>query len=151
MGLRRKITVFIWTGLIGMLLCLNVCASSVTESDTALDQYLSQTLDELWAELSPQFPSQAQEAMDEVEIDGISSLLSMTPGQLIEQVLILLRDQLDYPMEVVGRLIAIVLLCAMVQAVCSSSLSQQLQQIFSITAVGASNGRCRRCTNVRCL
>lgn len=135
MGLRRKIAVFIWTGLIGMLLCTNVCASSVTESDTALDQYLSQTLDELWAELSPQLPSQAQEAMDEVEIDGISSLLSMTPGQLIEQVLILLRDQLDYPMEVVGRLIAIVLLCAMVQAVCSSSLSQQLQQIFSITAV----------------
>ena len=116
-------------------LSLDACADGYTGSAPALEQFLSRTLDQLWEELSPQLPSQAQQSMEAQRIDGISSLLSMTPQQLFEQVLELAREKLSYPMEVIGRMLAIVVLCAVVQAVCSSNLSKQLQQLFSVTAV----------------
>ena len=96
-------------------------------------------LNELLEEqLLPNVPDQAQGMMDsltqEKEDGGLFSLLSMTPSELLAAIKDAALQQVSGPLEVLGRLLAVALLCAVLSAVRQSAVSARLQGIFLVVA-----------------
>lgn len=108
-------------------------------ADGALGSFVQDKLNELLEEqLLPNVPDQAQGMMDsltqEKEDGGLFSLLSMTPSELLAAIKDAALQQVSGPLEVLGRLLAVALLCAVLSAVRQSAVSARLQGIFLVVA-----------------
>ena len=88
------------------LLGTSACADS-----GQLDSFLTDQLDSITEQLQPSVPKQAQQTMEEFG-GGLGELLSMSPQELFEQIIAAAKRQMDGPLEAVGRLIGVALLCA---------------------------------------
>lgn len=131
-----------WIGcLLGMLLAALLLGTTAFagSADGALGSFVQDKLNELLEEeLAPNVPDQAQGMMDnltqEKEDGGLFSLLSMTPSELLAAIKDAALQQVSGPLEVLGRLLAVALLCAVLSAVRQSAVSARLQGIFLVVA-----------------
>lgn len=131
-----------WIGnLLGMLLAALLLGTTAfaDSADGALGSFVQDKLNELLEEeLAPNVPDQAQGMMDsltqEKEDGGLFSLLSMTPSELLAAIKDAALQQVSGPLEVLGRLLAVALLCAVLSAVRQSAVSARLQGIFLVVA-----------------
>lgn len=112
------------------LLRTSACADS-----GQLDSFLTDQLDSITEQLQPSVPKQAQQTMEEFG-GGLGELLSMSPQELFEQIVAAAKRQMDGPLEAVGRLIGVALLCAVLGAVRQSAVSNRLQKVFVVVAAG---------------
>ena len=127
--------------LLGMLLAALLLGTTAFagSADGALGSFVQDKLNELLEEeLAPNVPDQAQGMMDsltqEKEDGGLFSLLSMTPSELLAAIKDAALQQVSGPLEVLGRLLAVALLCAVLSAVRQSAVSARLQGIFLVVA-----------------
>ena len=126
-----------WIGCtLGMLLAVLLLGTTAFagSADGALGSFVQDKLNELLEEqLLPNVPDQAQGMMDsltqEKEGSGLFSLLSMTPSELLAAIKDAALQQVSGPLEVLGRLLAVALLCAVLSAVRQSAVSARLQGI----------------------
>lgn len=126
------------TGILFAVLLLGTTAFADSEGG-ALGDFVQDKLHALLEEeLAPDVPDQAQEMMDsmtgEKEDGSFFSLLSMTPSELLTAIKDAALQQAAGPLEVVGRLLAVALLCAVLSAVRQSAVSARLQGIFLVVA-----------------
>lgn len=127
--------------LAGMLLAV-LLLGTTTFADSeggALGEFVQDKLHALLEEkLAPDVPDQAQEMMDSVTGEqgngSFFSLLSMTPQELLAAIKDAALQQMSGPLEVLGRLLAVALLCAVLSAVRQSAVSARLQGIFLVVA-----------------
>lgn len=102
--------------------------------EISLSEFVEDQLDGFWEELSPEIPNQTKHLIHSEGIERLSDLLRVTPQQILGMVTASAKEQLRLPLQTVGRLIAAILLCAVVNAVRQSEISKNLQEVFTVTA-----------------
>lgn len=124
---------FLWQAL-----CPTVYAEVFSEDaspNNQLTNFVREKLDQLWEdELSQSVPEETQELMEENGFSGLASLLSMTPSQLFGLLKKIAAEKVAEPLSAIGRLMGTILLCAVLNAVQQSGISQKLQDVFTVTA-----------------
>jgi stage III sporulation protein AE len=108
--------------------------SSSWNAEEQWSSFLEKELNDLWEEISPELPSGTKRLLNSEGISSLSDLLRMTPRQMWDTLRSAVKRQLNRPLQSVGRLIAAVLLCAVVNAVRQSEISKNLQEVFTVTA-----------------
>lgn len=100
-----------------------------------LTEFVESSLEQLWQdELMKIAPQNVRSVLKEEDINSLPQLLSMTPKELFHIFKETVVKKFREPFSLVGRLLGTVLLCAVVNTVQKSGISQKLKEIFAITA-----------------
>lgn len=114
-----------------------VWAAESPSSGEWLQQRAEAWLEETARERLPETPSSAQETLDELGVEelGLGGLLALSPGDFARVVWEQVQRQLSQPVRVLGRLLGMMLLCALLQGMETAFLRQGLGQVFSVVCV----------------
>lgn len=106
-------------------------------AQNALEQWAQAWVDEMAQERLPETPSTAQDTLEQLGMDelGLGGLLSLSPGDFVRVVWEQVEEQLSQPVQVLGRLVGMMLLCALLQGLETAFLQRGLGQVFSVVCV----------------